>query len=856
MDVPPLIRLAGMPSEVLRELRFHEAWQAVERQLQLRRRLRTESEALSDDLYGVIASLADDPVKPFMVGLRRALYQGRAPTAREWSPDTRKALAQDLADRVEQWLALHARLRAGEHDLDELVRSETDARAARLREMASAPAFRRGLLQASAALSDDLDKWLADPHRGAPHRLAAALAKYLTRAAAKTSPFSTFMVTGRGTWSEDDIAVRRLADGVRGARGVLQLGHVTRSDLHAALVASDRTRRALFVRVNPSVVVDRDRLRFLGHPPEEPMITINGTPAIHACLDLLAGTAAGTAAGTLGDLAGRLAERGKADPAQVDAFLDHLVEIGLLQVAPQPGGQVTTPGETARWLRSLGADFVHEGALVQTVSDRLSIDVPIDDVEGHRRRLNDVRRALADLSDHLGQPVASAGGQATFDTAVAESPLAAFGRSAWRPVMDDLQVLRRWLAVFSPSLELKIALDAWWTRRPSADQRMRYLDFYHEVMQEVAGGSPEGRTIGRLWHSPSERRESGSARADELHALRDDAARVLWGEQAGHETVDIDPQRLADAVAGFPPWVDELHSLEVYGQPLLEQAGPEFVVNNVFIGYGKGHRRVDGLAGRRAEPWVIPGDFPLFAGLGGSLGTSLNVREPCVPYEIVYPWHGDARPGIRGIDLRDLWVERDHARGLLRLRASGLDREIRPLHLGMSAPWTLPRAAQLLVKGFGEDAPQPIAALAPRGHRSGTRGREVISRARVGRVTVRRAARHKAPPAIPAPKAGEREAAYLLRLTEWRQIAGIPETCYVKSLFKSRSRARTGEHKPLFIDFANPFLVRVFTDFLRSPHDVVLFEEALPDPVTAHENHGGGHVMEMMLDVSAWDRLT
>ncbi|WP_188196069.1 lantibiotic dehydratase [Nonomuraea sp. SYSU D8015] len=850
VHIPPLIRLAGISSQVLRELRFHEVGQAMEKHLELRRRLKAEGEQLSDGLYEVIGGLADDPAKPFLVGLRRALYQGRTPTAREWSPSTRKALGLELANRVEHWLDLHAQWRAGELDLDELIRSETGARAASLRHIASTPAFRRGLVQSSAALADDLDKWLADPDRAPRHRLAAALAKYLTRAAAKTSPFSTFMVTGPSTWTEDDVAVRQRADGLRGARGLLQLGHVTRADLHVALVTSERTRRGMIIRVNPSVVVVGDRLRFLGRPPEEPMVTIGSTPAIRACLDLLSEAADVT----VGELVGRLAAKGNSEPSQVNAFLDRLVEVGLLQVTPHPGGQVTTPGATARWLQSLGEEFAHEGALVQTVSDYLSDDVPIDDVARHRSRLSGASHALASLARHLGQPIESSESLATFDAAVAEGPLAECGRSAWQPVLDDLQIIRRWLALFSSGLDLKIALDTWWTRKSSTDHRVPYLDFYHELMKEVASGSAAGEVIGGLWRSTAKWRESGSARADELHVLRDDAARMLWGEHDDDGVVSIEPGELAVAVARFPQWVDELHSLGMYGQPLMETAGPAFVVNNVFIGYGKGHRRMDGLMDRRAEPWVIPNDYPLFAGLGGSLGTSLNVREPCVPYEIVYPWHGDARPGVHELNLRDLWVERDHARGLLRLRAAGLDQEIKPLHLGLSAPWTLPRAAQLLVKGFGEDAPVPIAALAPRGHWSALPHSSLVPRARVGRVVVRRAHRRVAPQDIPAPRAGEREAAYLVRLAEWRHDSGIPETCFVKSLYNSRSPARVGEHKPLFIDFANPFLLLVFTDFLRLPHDAVLFEEALPDPMFASENYGGGHVMEMLMDVSAWDR--
>jgi len=849
--VPPLIRLAGMSSEVLRELRSHEVGRAVARQAGQRRRLKADAEALSDDLYEAISGLAEHPAKPLLVGLRRALYQGRKPTDREWSPSTRQVLGEALAGQVDRSLAAHARCRSGEDELDELIRSETGAGIARLRGVVSSPAFRRGLLQASAELSADLDKWLADPGRAAPRRLAEALAKYVTRAAAKTSPFSTFMVAGRGVWIEDDVVVRQSGGGLSSARGVLELGHITRSALHTALVTSERTRPGMIIRVNPSMVAVGERLRFLGHPPEEPMITIDGTPAIRACIELLSDDATST----FGDLAGKLAATGNAQPAQVTAFLDHLVEIGLLHVVPQPGGQITTPGEVAGWLRSLGEGFAGESALLQVVSDHLRAAVPIDDVGGHRRRVSGVGRALTDLADRLGRPITFRGSMATFDAAVAEQPLAECGHRTWRPVLDDLQVIRRWLALFSPGLDLKLALDAWWSRRRADGRRIRFLDFYHEVMQEIAEGTAAGKEIGRRWHSGGPGGKSVSDRSGELRALRDEAARMLWRDAGNGGIVSIDPGELTGAVARFPDWVDDLYSVGVYGQPLVEDTGPAFVVNNIFTGYGKGHRRVDSLAGRRAEPWPIPGEYPLFAGLGGSLGTSLNVREPCVAHEIAYPWHGDVRPGVGRLDLRDLWVERDHARDLLRLRSGELDREVRPLHLGMSAPWTLPRAAQLLVRAFGEEAPMPFAAIAPRGHWSAMTDDHAVPRVRVGRVVVRRARRQMDHARVPVRRAGEREGAYLVRLAEWRHDAGIPETSFVKGVSRKRSAAaRPNEHKPLFMDFANLFLLRAFDDLLRLRPDKILFEEALPDPMSARENHGGEHVMEMLVDVSAWNQ--
>lgn len=835
MFAAPLIRLAGLPAGVLHELRLREAGQAVRERLSLRSWTRAEGAALSDELYAVIARVAADPARPALIGLRRAVYQGRRPTAREWSASTRELLGDELAGRVARWLAACEEWRGGGPALDRLIRAETATLESRLRDLAAAPAFRRALLQASPDLSADLDRWLADPGRDT-RRLAPALAKYLVRATAKTSPFSTFMVTGRGSWTDDDTPVRQLPGSPDSVTGVLDLGHRARSELHAALVGGEM-RLGMVTRVNPSTAAAGDRLRFLGPPPAEAMLTIDGTPAIRACLELIPDDGAIT----FGELADKLAAAGNARPARAEAFVGHLVEIGLLQLMPQPGGQITTPREAGHWLRSLGPPFTREGSLLLVVDEAVREDIPVEDVERHRRRLDAVRQAMADLSGRLGQPIAGE----TFDTAVTREPLAECGRLAWQPVLDDLQAIRRWLALFSHGQELKLALHSWWGRRPPAP----FPDFYHELVQEVAAASPEGTEIGRLWHTSGTGRSSLFDRVHELHALRDTAAGLLWRPAGPDGVVVIEPGELAEAVTGFPRWLDDLHAVGVYGQPFADGSGHAFVINNVFTGYGRGHSRLDHLTGAGATAWAQPpGDRPVFAALGGSLGTSLNVREPCAPYEITYPWHGDARPGTGRLDLQDLWVERDDTRDLLRLRSARLGRQVRPLHLGNSAPWTLPRAAHLLVRAFGEEPPEPIASIAPPGHWKAAPEVTLTPRARVGRVVVRRESRHLTPAAVPARRAGESPGAYLVRLAEWRQETGIPETCFVKGL----ARRRFHENKPLYLDFANPFLLQAFGELLRRPNDAVVFEEALPDPMSAREHHGGEHVMEMVIDVASW----
>jgi len=86
VSAPVIVRTAGVPAEVLARLRCARSY-ALARAVDRRHAwLRANGEALSDKLHAVIGG-APGAAKPALVGLRRAVFQVRRPTGREWNPD-------------------------------------------------------------------------------------------------------------------------------------------------------------------------------------------------------------------------------------------------------------------------------------------------------------------------------------------------------------------------------------------------------------------------------------------------------------------------------------------------------------------------------------------------------------------------------------------------------------------------------------------------------------------------------------------------------------------------------------------------------------------------------------------------
>ncbi|MGR6919256.1 lantibiotic dehydratase [[Actinomadura] parvosata] len=838
----PIIRLAGVPMAVVDGLRTRETSGRIDDLLRLDESLRREGDLLVEALHDVIGALLPGGPKAGLVGLRRAVHQRRRPRSGEWADDVRSALPRDILDRVKSWQEDLAVFEAGMDELPAVLSAELDGMEPALRDGLRDPCFRRGLAKASPTLSAELEKWLRDPGRRMKRQSLLRALKYLTRAATKTSPFSTFMVAGRCEWTrQDDLISLRES---RRPDCVVEVD--ARVTWH--LVRSLLDRHPGDLRMNPSVVRHGEDLVFIGRPPHDPSLRVRRTPALEEILRLLASEHRPTRA----ELAGFIAGHGN-DPAEAEAFITSLIRCGLVEEVTPIADQT---GDPFAGLRSpLG-----EIAALQRSR------VAIEDLAAERARTDELEsaltRALAEAG--AGTEVAPGVGRGRLHENVIYRETAAWcDGPAWEPVLDDLDAIRRWLAAFDPGLPFRLALFEWYDSMYGAREWTPFTLLYETLRREVIEKkerdlSGVARDLWRQFREPWSpvAGDSSSPRLSALADIQRQAREQILATPG--DPIHVETDAIRKTIGQWPEWITQCQSVGFYVQP--DPRGPRMVMNNAFTGYSRGLSRLDHLIGAHepdVDPRYIVDETKMYAEFGHSFLFTPNIRRPALPYELDQPLLSSERRAAERLPMADIEVSGRAESGLLRLRSRSTGREIVPLHLGMMTEHSLPRASMILARGFAPNFfMTPGAGIFGPAMTGSRPGITRLRRVEVGHVVVRRARWRVPARDIPRRAAGESDAAYLVALRRWLRMNGLPMRSYMTfprvKVVAEAANANQFERdalarKPLYVDFSNWFLVAIFERQLPAAGDVIWMEEALPDPSAGPLDR----VHELHVEVSA-----
>ncbi len=819
------VRVAGVAAEELEALTGRSCAAALAEHLELTDGLRAEAAELCDLLHAVIGRVPEGSTRSELVGLRRAVHQLRPPGPRAWSPQVRAALPADVAARVDAWLARRLRAQEQAAGLPDLVAEETERATNALRKAVAEPAFRFGLVLGSPSLSASVGDWVDS---GTELRRSSLLraAKYLARAAAKTSPYASFGFSGLGRWSSAGPAVEPIAD-LRW-HGVPELDRHTVDGIWSALALRTELRDHVRVRRNPSASEHVGRVRFLAAGAAEPVAGAALTDTLRVVWDLAASQP------RLGEVVTRL-QRLTGRPEQAcRAWVDDLLTVGLLEPVRPYRDQDADPlaGITA-WLAASGAGPFADAA--RAALDQLRAAVAgypeLPDAPSRAQRLRAIRSQLEALAGRLAprQSGTLPDKELVRENAVVAGPVVTAGSSAWRPVLAHLDVLRRFLAITDPHLAAAAGAAVAFRARFGAGATVGFLDCYRELHA----------TVGPL---PAP-----------LTELRTAALQTLFDAPRRDDgTVEVDPADVERLAASWPAPVRAPQSVACFGQEAGAEDGPGFVVNAVRTGHGWGTSRIHPLLAGHGEdvPPLRTGRAPgslLLAECPAAFGTTLNVRSAAVPHAIRYP--GAETDG--GIPLHELVVGYDADRDRLVLRTAD-GAEVLPLALGMLVEQLLPPALRFMIRVFGEAQTQflPHVQLGTVGLGPAVDGVRRRPRLELGRLVLARAVACVPVAALPRRDKGESDAGFLLRFARWRHRLDLPRRCFVRTLGARKDKA----YKPLYLDTASPLLLDAFDRSVRhlGTGEVLAFEEVLPD-LAAAPRYGthGRRVTEYVLEVSA-----
>ncbi|MFD0663487.1 lantibiotic dehydratase [Thermocatellispora tengchongensis] len=291
-------------------------------------------------------------MKPRAVALRRAVFTGRRLGSRLWNPEIRAVLPEELAARIDAWDRRYRERDAIVADLPDLMAGELAEVNRLLRETLRAPAFQYGLVTGSPDLFEELTKWLGGPRDAQPSRQTLLrLTKYLLRVVTKTSPYSTFTISGMTGVVPGHDAVRFTGDFEW--KSVVELNIWLVRRLAVAAVRHPALRATQVLRPNPSLVADGDTLTFLAGGPAAALVRLRRSPALEESLRHLQEHPGATFTG----LCRHLREIDpKLDEREVAQYVAKLADAGVLNALPPYAEQDEDHLATlAAWLGGGGA---------------------------------------------------------------------------------------------------------------------------------------------------------------------------------------------------------------------------------------------------------------------------------------------------------------------------------------------------------------------------------------------------------------------------------------------------------------------------------------------------------------------
>jgi hypothetical protein len=893
------VRVAGMPVSALDGLRCRTATGHADDIVVLEAALHREGAALADALFHVIGDPTARECKGRLVALRRAIFNGRRPPAAALDDRTLATLGPELAVRVRDWAARREQREALAAALRPKLEADVRAAAHALRDAVSAPSMQLSLLYTGAEILADAQRWLTRPDRRGTGRTAVRLAKYVSRAAAKTSPLSLFTASGLGEWQAGG-PLLELADPQ--PCSVVDINLLVLYQLMITLAGRPALADRMGVRVNPAVARDGELVRFVVPGLAGTVRSLRRTRALDA---LMQGLDDGL---VLADLRAALTStRPDGDQhRRVAEFVDRLLRIGLLELHLPVADQALDARSMLRWLDATrngdaGLEDVRRNlaALAESLDGYAAAET-LPARARHRTRIETAVAQLPPLGGASGAPVWSNSLPVFFENAVLPGRAVVADRERWRPVLDDLRLVAELSRLYDPGLPARLALFAYVAERYGEGARIPLLRFFAAYDEEQrAGGYPDMRIgpgdldpMRALWRSFADPAGSltRSLQASPLPQLqllgdlRREIAAQVRGGGGNPERAEMDRDRIRSWLARAAPLaLPRDGSVGCYVQPYLAGAEPRFVLNGVRVGMGSGRTRIrtlmrrafgEAAVGREPIARSAPGK-PLLVEIESGFASALNQRDPAVDRVLAYPSTVSARPESARVAPGDLVVVHDPSLGCVRLDRIQDRREVVPVHLGLFALPLLPPIVQFLVHVFGRSptvfVPSMLAWDSVRG-RDGGDDVQAWPRVQMGAVTLRRRGWWIPAHRVPRRAATEDDAARLLAVTRWRHELGLPERCFVRVLQEPPDEAPEPpvpgrwpgdgrlaswmgkSRKPMYIDFASWHLIQVFDRMVAGTGANLVVEEALPDLADAPRTPSGERrVVELIVETPLSD---
>jgi hypothetical protein len=870
---PLIVRMGGLPCDVMRTFSTSLGSQ-LEAMSELQAALDAARAELVDRLYEGIHN-APPEQRHGLLAVKRDCFNGRTLSAHVNSPNWQfvEQIAATLAQRV---LELERLAEESGKKFDSCYEQEKGSQYESLAALLPDPMLRCGLAVSSplvAAESQRLQRKTVSEYGRRERRLAVTLLRYVSRAAFKLSPFSTFTPVGLASIS-DELDRTTLSGGEWARYSLVRLRRHILDRCVDLLAAYRPWRETLLVELNDSLLDLEDGRTLLRRPgrfypdPETSRLEYQRESLVRARLSgptvEFLKIALATKSVRYSVLVRDLCDLSPAiDP---DQELDRLIDMGYLHlVLPWNDDDAHLEQTILSRLRSLPSDpsllvfLNHLERLVDLEKGLLNSTAPAADYKEMERLidqlLQDVAR-LIDLPQHMDVVARHSAHDIYQDVFCVPSadvarPVLCASKLPLERALASVEPLLQYGRLYDPKLNFLYSLGALLLSTGKHTGPAPLLQVFQASVQ--------------LWrdyvefqsHSNHGRQESfnpyGLEILAELAETREAGRQVLNSAvhdrpDGRHISVEVLKQWLAQVPARF---MEGWNEACVFLQPASAD-GRLWVQNGLIEGTGRMSSRYSALLPQpaREEYTARLARHAAFTSNGQSMqllevycvqGDTLNVHTPQTEKVLAFPGTQLEISAERKLSLADLFVSLGDD-GLPRIhdRAGTL---YVPVHLGLAGQRYLP----LLVKFLCAFGPTETLAIWPPVLRRPSGEVTVLERTLMGNVVLERK-RWSVPVGLLRETLNRpTEPEIFKAFHNFRNTFGIPDKIFV--LEQIQHPVRGSYRKPQFLDCTSPLFIQMLRAILASAGESVMMVEMLPTPdMFPKDDKGRSWALELLVD--------
>ncbi len=879
--VPVIVRIGGLPAEIMRPFGSEKCLHQVQTVLRLECELASVRNRIVDRLHEKIGG-APAAVRHVLLAIKRDCHNGRDLAGRRSSADW--SIFEDVAPDLAVCIAkLEDGLAAQQERFKETFRTENEREIRHLLTLVDEENLRQGLALASPGMLTNLNR-LRKPfesYKRKERRLIQSLLRYVSRSALKLSPFSTFTRLGLGTVMAD----------VTPPPVQLMLSGTTHKELrrikkHVAVKYFTILRQyppfrdQLQVQLNPSVeMVSRDQYRYI--KPfhwdlnrearefryfNESQVSLNlRGPLIEELQALLQENR------PYGELVQLLSHKLSSKSTTVESVIRKLLELGfLLLLFPWPTNDFDPERTLLAFLKRLPRDEVLDefARIFERLLDLRDTFSPsnarlrgyreIDELrlKGFRilteaMELPEVKEEVNDRQIHediflLPQPDQKQGAVARISRQSAEEALASA-----RPLVlySDLNYTR---------YEFLHSLGALAKKHWPGKPKVGFLDLF-QVAQPLWRDYIKVATAAITSWQPDLWNPFELEDITTLKRLRDTVLKDFEDctRQEGDEIV-LDREHAERAVRRIPDTY-----IPAFGPCLFVQpATPDrrlWILNHMLDGTGRFSNRYttvmpNGMRDRFSSHLGQGGTVSLFGEPAEVIeimcarDDHLNVHKIQTARVLEMPGENPDLPPEKRLGLLDLQVRID---GPLPVLIDRSGQRLMPIFLGTNGLVGMPTLVRFLSRfGIGE-----FRLMHPPRPRQRKDGVVTFRRLRIGNLVLRRQMWEFSPAAIFDRYTDSSDTEFFLAANRWRLEHRIPDRVFVSERIQAEFNIWP-IHKPQYIDFTSSSFVPVLRSALRTCRAELKLEEMLPTPEAFPiDGDGRSWAFEAQLESIAFHRI-